>query len=398
MPASPTPLDAPPTAPNPDDRTTFDNRAHPFFSWFATFRTQIIALATNCYNNAVEAVNAAAAALGYTNSASASAGTATTQASAASASAAAAAASAASAAAIAGAFVGTSATSLAVGTGTKVFTTQTGEQYSAGIWMTAVSQATPSDWMFGQVISYSGSTLTLDVQAKNGTATHADWNLSLTGARGVPGTGVTDQAVGWTATGGTTAKTLTVDADVKVSDIVNGVYGGTKYLGTIVATGAPSVDIEWSGSAYDEYVVMATGVYAASGTPVLSAQLKVGGSYLTTATYNWGRATTNFSAAEGGTSGASATSITLIANGTGLNTAEDDASSFVLEMRNVNSTTIDPGVVLRDGYCSNVGAGAPYVFRGAGFTSTAGILSGIHLFITGGTITGTFKLYGIKMA
>ena len=99
----------------------------------------------------------------------------------------AAAASAASAAAVAGAFVGTSTTSLLIELGTKVFTTQATEQYTAGIFMTAVSDASGSNFMFGQVISYSGTTLTLDVQVTGGSGTLADWNLSLTGARGAAG-------------------------------------------------------------------------------------------------------------------------------------------------------------------------------------------------------------------
>ena len=99
----------------------------------------------------------------------------------------AAAASATSAAAIAGAFVGTSTTNLLIGLGSKTFVTQSGEQYTAGIWMTAVSNANSANWMFGQVTSYIGASLVLDVQAIGGSGTLASWNLSLTGARGATG-------------------------------------------------------------------------------------------------------------------------------------------------------------------------------------------------------------------
>lgn len=100
---------------------------------------------------------------------------------------AAAAVSAASAAALAGAFVGTSTTSLLIELGSKSFTTQAGEQYTAGIYMTAVSAAAPANWMYGQVTSYSGTTLVLDVQAIGGSGTYADWNLSMAGVRGPAG-------------------------------------------------------------------------------------------------------------------------------------------------------------------------------------------------------------------
>lgn len=102
------------------------------------------------------------------------------------ASAAAAAASAASAAAIAGSFVGTSSTSLLIGMGSKIFTTQAGEQYTGGIFMTAVSAANPDNYMAGQV-EYSGTTLTMDVVAIGGEGTHADWNLSIAGVPGPAG-------------------------------------------------------------------------------------------------------------------------------------------------------------------------------------------------------------------
>ena len=122
----------------------------------------------------------------------------------------AAAASAASAAAIAGAFVGTSTTSLLIALGNKSFTTQSGEQYTSGVYITAVSAANGANFMFGQVVSYSGSTLVLDVQVTGGSGTYADWNLSLAGIRGAAGAGVTEQSTGFTLTGGTSARTLTV--------------------------------------------------------------------------------------------------------------------------------------------------------------------------------------------
>lgn len=101
----------------------------------------------------------------------------------------AAAASAASAAAIAGAFAGTSTTSLLIEIGSKTFSTQLGEQYTDGIWLTAVSAANATNWMYGQVTSYNTTTgaLVLDIQAIGGSGTFADWNLSLTGVRGAQG-------------------------------------------------------------------------------------------------------------------------------------------------------------------------------------------------------------------
>jgi hypothetical protein len=49
----------------------------------------------------------------------------------------------------------------------------------------------------------------------------------LAGVRGAPGTGITDQAIGFTATGGTTPRTLTVDATVQTSQLQATLVSGT---------------------------------------------------------------------------------------------------------------------------------------------------------------------------
>lgn len=121
------------------------------------------------------------------DAAAASASTATTQAGNASASASAASVSAAQAAASAASLYGTSATSLLIAAVSKTFTTQSGEAYSAGDWITATSAANLANWMYGQVTSYSGATLIVDVQVINGGGTYADWNLSISAARGATG-------------------------------------------------------------------------------------------------------------------------------------------------------------------------------------------------------------------
>lgn len=74
---APTPVDALPTAPDPNDRATFDSRAYPFQQALSgTYRTQMNALAENVNNNANEASLASTAAV----TAAASASTAASQA------------------------------------------------------------------------------------------------------------------------------------------------------------------------------------------------------------------------------------------------------------------------------------------------------------------------------
>lgn len=135
-----------------------------------------------------------------------------------------AAASAVAAANYAAALVGTSTTSLAIAVASKTFTTQASKQFASGQFVLAVSAADPTNYMFGQVTSYSGTTLIVDVQVIGGSGTHADWTISITGVRGAQGqtgatgTGITAETVGWTGTAGTTPKTLTVDVDFTMSN------------------------------------------------------------------------------------------------------------------------------------------------------------------------------------
>ena len=76
---SPTPIDAPPTAPITTSPSTFSARTDAFLAWFSTLVTQVNALATNVYNNAVDcyanAVVAAAAAVSAVAAAASAAAT-----------------------------------------------------------------------------------------------------------------------------------------------------------------------------------------------------------------------------------------------------------------------------------------------------------------------------------
>jgi hypothetical protein len=198
---TPPAINALPAAPDPNDRTTFNTRSYPWAAALATNVAEHNAVASNVAANATDAQTSAGNALTQANLAEADriqtqadrvqTGLDRT----------AAANSAASAAAIAGAFVGTSTSSLLIATGAKSFTTQTGEQYTAGITMTAVSAANTANFMAGQVVSYSGSTLTINITATGGSGTFADWNLSLAGVQGPTGpTGGVSSVNGLTGT------------------------------------------------------------------------------------------------------------------------------------------------------------------------------------------------------
>lgn len=281
-----------PPAPLPTDSTSdFSTKAFTWVAALGTWTTQVNAEAATVASNTATAASAAATATVKEAAATQSAASALASQNAAS-------ASAASAAAVAGAFVGTSATSVSIGTGNKTFITQSGEQYTAGIFMTAVSAGNSANFMFGQVVSYSGTSLVINVQATGGSGAYSDWNLSLTGARGAPGTGITPQATGFTASGGTTAKTLTVDDDLRASTVAKKIvyYNSGTTNAINIANGGHQ---RWAPSVGAQTLTV-TG-WPASGTlgELLIEGVNLGAATITWPTINWvkadGSTTTTFS-------------------------------------------------------------------------------------------------------
>lgn len=119
--------------------------------------------------------------------ATAQVGLATTQASLATTQATNAAASAAQAAQQANTLTSTSTTSTLIGTGSKIFVTQSGEQFITGQFVTIADSSTPANYMYGQVTSYSTTQLTVNVTSIGGGGTLASWNISLSGIKGDTG-------------------------------------------------------------------------------------------------------------------------------------------------------------------------------------------------------------------
>lgn len=139
------PISALPAPPTRSDATNFNARADAFLSALPTFATEANSLASE--------VN------GYASNAAASAATATN----------------------APGTSATSTTSLAIGTGTKSLTVQTGKAFVVGQWVTVTSTATPANWMHGQITAYTSGTgaLTVNVTAVGGSGTYAAWTIGL---------------------------------------------------------------------------------------------------------------------------------------------------------------------------------------------------------------------------
>lgn len=83
----------------------------------------------------------------------------------------------------------TSTTSLAIGTGSKTLTVDSGQLYTVGQYVIAASASGPSNYMSGQVTAYDVGTgeLTIDVAVTGGSGTKNDWNVTLSGPEGPEG-------------------------------------------------------------------------------------------------------------------------------------------------------------------------------------------------------------------
>jgi hypothetical protein len=75
----------------------------------------------------------------------------------------------------------TSTSSVAIGSGSKSFTIQTGKAYVIGQTLNVASTANPANFMAGQITAYNSGTgaLTVNVTQTGGSGTIADWTISM---------------------------------------------------------------------------------------------------------------------------------------------------------------------------------------------------------------------------
>ena len=79
----------------------------------------------------------------------------------------------------------TTSSSVAIGTGSKSFTTAKFYTWAVGMWVTITSGANPANYMFGQVTAYTASTgaLVIDVDSVGGSGTYSDWTVDRKSTR-----------------------------------------------------------------------------------------------------------------------------------------------------------------------------------------------------------------------
>lgn len=73
----------------------------------------------------------------------------------------------------------TSTTSQTIGTGSMTFATQSGKAFQTGQWVLVYETANSANQLYGQVTSYAGGSLTVNVQYSAGSGTFAAWTIGL---------------------------------------------------------------------------------------------------------------------------------------------------------------------------------------------------------------------------
>lgn len=142
-------------------------------------------------------------------------------------------------------YAATSATSVAIGTGTKNFTTQANKRYIAGTFVLIASAAAPStNYMFGQVASYNLSTgaLVVDSQRTSGSGTYTDWQISLSGPQGEGGDVLP-------AFSGNAGKVLRVNSGETATQWDE---DGWELIGTVSPSGAATSGFSSIGTTYED--------------------------------------------------------------------------------------------------------------------------------------------------
>jgi hypothetical protein len=199
--------------------------------------------------------------------------------------------------------------------------------------------------------------------------------------------------VGSTPAYGTSGQVLTSAGSAAAPTWLTPTSGALTLLSTVTASASATVDIETTfSSTYDAYILVCNSVVLANDNAIPFMRLKIGGSYISTGTYQYHA---NISVASSATySSANATTDTAIwlTGNSGNDTKE--SGNFVIYTHDPESTSLQH-IVHWYGAAVNT-SGVVLAGTGVGSNTTTGALTGIRILASGGNITsGTFRLYGI---
>lgn len=180
---------------------------------------------------------------------------------------------------------GTTTNSMTIQTGSVTFTTQSGLNLNAGQWVVIDNQASVNDAMVGQITSYVGTAMTVNVTNTYGSGTFSAWNISLTGPPGPPSAASPRVPLLITAYGAGSA-TFTAPADTLTSDVfefdVTGSGGGYITSPPVYGGGAGGTAIYFTtGLTAGQTVAVVVGAGAVSNADGTNSTVVVGATTVT---------------------------------------------------------------------------------------------------------------------
>jgi hypothetical protein len=189
-----------------------------------------------------------------------------------------------------------------------------------------------------------------------------------------------------------TAAAGTSTTQLATTAFVQGAVGWV-LLSTVTASGAATADVDTTFDAtYDAYVIVATNVTASTSSATLQARMKLGGAYASTG-YSSHVAQPNSSSAS--YSGVAVANQAQLAIATSIaSNGAADSLEFVLFVHNPASTSKAKHAHWLGSAVQT--AGNFSWISGAGGNTATTALTGIRFFPATGTLSGTFRLYGIR--
>lgn len=180
---------------------------------------------------------------------------------------------------------GTTTNSMTIESGSVTFTTQSGLNLNAGQWVVIADQANVNNAMVGQITSYVGTSMTVDVTNTYGSGTFSAWNISLTGPPGPPSAASPRVPLLVTAYGAGTF-TFTAPADTLTSDVfefdVTGSGGGYITSAPVYGGGAGGTAIYFAtGLTAGETVAVVVGAGVLSNSNGNNSTVTVGATTVT---------------------------------------------------------------------------------------------------------------------
>jgi len=196
---------------------------------------------------------------------------------------------------------------------------------------------------------------------------------------------------------GTNGQVLTSSGSGLPSWTTPGGGGAWTFLSTVTASSASTADVETTfDSTYDMYAITGVNIIVNTDGQRFGCRLKVGGTYQTSNIRQICFGVQDGSAAMSIRASTGASIIEFNIPGiAGSNTAAN-VGSFVMYVPNPASTTANKrvfGDFVYQGESTNAIAKSSFVGT---YTGSASALTGVRFLPDGGTMSGTFRLYGIK--